>query len=253
MDGQLTSFETVHFNPFTARLKEALGQAVVGSGRLPPEILAMDGMSGRHYRLFVNNLIAMVPDARYLEIGVWQGSTLVSAIHQNPVRAFAIDNWSQYRGPAGAFFTNLGRFKGETAAVSFLDSDFRAVDFATIGRFNVYLFDGPHTAQDHYDGITLALPALDEQFVLIIDDWNWLPVREGTVEAITASGLRLDFTAQIRTTSDDTHPEVGGAASEWHNGYFIAACSKPAAPLLQSESGRPTVLRSSDRDKHAWK
>ena len=72
----------------------------------------------------------------------------------------------------------------------------------------------------------LAQPALDDQFVLIVDDWNWKDVRQGTFEGIRETGLRMDFTAEIRTTLDDTHASTSGAASDWHNGYFIAACSK---------------------------
>ena len=48
---------------------------------------------------------------------------------------------------------------------------------ASLGTFNVYLFDGPHAYQDHYDGLVHAAPALTRQFILIIDDWNWEPVR----------------------------------------------------------------------------
>src|SRR4051812_15784525 len=98
-------------------------------------------MSGRKYRTFINNLIGALPDARYLEIGVWMGSTLCSAIYMNKVRALAIDNWSQFGGPAARFFSNLATYKGD-ASVSFLDTDFRAIDFSTVGKFNVYLFDG---------------------------------------------------------------------------------------------------------------
>ncbi len=73
-----------------------------------------------------------------------------------------------------------------------MESDFRAVDFGSLGRFNVYLFDGPHTDKDQHDGVILALPALDDQFVLIVDDWNWQPVRDGTMSAIRAADLRVD-------------------------------------------------------------
>ena len=65
-----------------------------------------------------------------------------------------------------------------------LTADFRAVDFNGLGRFNVYLFDGPHERDDQYDGVKLAQPALDEEFVLIVDDWNWPAVRAGTLDAV---------------------------------------------------------------------
>jgi Methyltransferase domain len=228
MAAQLSIVETTAGNPLVGPVSAALTQAIAGRGRLAPEILRLDGMSGRKYRIFINNLVGMVDDPRYLEIGVWQGSTLCAALYRNRVRALAIDDWSQFGGSRAGLLANLRRFRGE-AAVSLLDRDFRAVDFAAIGKFNLYLFDGPHGGQDQYDGVTLAQPALDRQFVLIVDDWNWRQVRAGTLQAVSDLDLRLDFAAEIRTTLDDTHPPpaAAGPQSDWHNGCFIAVCTQP--------------------------
>ena len=59
----------------------------------------------------------------------------------------------------------------------FIEGDFRRTDFNSIGRFNIYLFDGPHEEQDQYDGIMMATPALDRRVILIVDDWNWAASR----------------------------------------------------------------------------
>src|SRR5262249_21566658 len=145
LDTHLAIVETNSPNLLSILVKEALNNAVLGNGKLTDsDVLALNGMSGRKYRLFINNLIEAIPDARYLEIGVWQGSTLCAAIYKNKVKALVIDNWSGFGGPADKFFANLGRFKGE-ARVSFLDSDFRSVKFDAIGKFNVYFYDGPHS------------------------------------------------------------------------------------------------------------
>ena len=62
-------------NLYTQLLDNALDRAVALDGRLSAATLGMTGMSGRSYRMLVNNLVASVPDARYLEIGSWMGST----------------------------------------------------------------------------------------------------------------------------------------------------------------------------------
>lgn len=193
MDMHLAVVETKPSNWLVPMLRTSLNRAILEDGKLPPELLALEGMSGKKYRIFINNLIEAVDDARYLEIGVWQGSTLCSAIYKNRVRATAIDDWSEYGGPADRFFANLSRFKGPEAALSFLDNDFRAVNFRAIGKFNVYLFDGPHEEQDQRDGLICVQPALDEQFVLIVDDWNWDVVRRGTQVGIREAGLKVIF------------------------------------------------------------
>lgn len=210
----------------------ALQQAIAGVSKLSPEVLAISGMSGRKYRCFVNNLVAQLPAPRYLEIGSWAGSTLCSAIFSNDVDAVAIDNWSQFGGPSGQFFRNLAACKGR-ARVSFLERDFRQVNYAnlcsTFGSFGIYLFDGPHEYKDQYDGIVSVQPVLDSCYVQIVDDWNAPTIRRGTMKAINDLGLHIDFMAEIRTSLNDVHaPEPTCQRSDWHNGYFISVLSRPS-------------------------
>ena len=110
-----------------------------------------------------------------------------------------------------------------------LEQDFRTVDYASIGAFNVFMYDGPHSPEDQYDGIALARPALDSEFVLIVDDWNWPEVRLGTARAIAQLDLSLLYSLEIRSSLDNSHPEVAFQHSDWHNGYFIAVLQQPGA------------------------
>jgi Glycosyl transferase family 90 len=221
-----TSIARSTTNPLIPKVELALRRALAGEGKLPAEVLSLEGMSGRKYRLFINNLIESIADARYLEVGVWMGSTLCSAVYGNSVHAVGIDNWSQFGGPASQFLTNLSRFKTADANVSFLESDFRAISFSCLGRFNVYLFDGPHLAKDQRDGVAFALPALEDSFVLIVDDWNWADVREGTMAALRELALSVEYMTEVRTTLDGSHPQAAGQHSDWHNGYLFAILSK---------------------------
>jgi hypothetical protein len=191
-------------------------------------IYSIDGMSGKKYRFFINNLVRTLDNARYLEVGSWAGSTLCSAIHCNKVLAVAIDNWSEFGGPKDAFMANVQKFSTPDAKVFFYESDFRKVDYAGMSTtFNVYLFDGPHAEQDQYDGLAIALPAMDKQFVFIVDDWNWERVRAGTFSAIKKCNLNVLYSAEIRSTLNNGHPEVSGKQSDWHNGYFISVLERP--------------------------
>jgi hypothetical protein len=212
-------------SPLGLRVRNALRRAIEGQSKVTPELLSILGMSGKLYRMFINNLVESTPDARYLEVGSWAGSTLCSAIYGNKVRALAIDNWSQFDGPQHLFFSHLSAFVGKESAVSFFNSDFRAVPYGALGKFNIYLFDGPHEYQDQYDGLALAKDALDDEIVFIVDDWNWPGVRAGTHDAIRDAGWKLAYSVEIRSTDNDRHPgDQGlpqGPDSDWHNGYFI--------------------------------
>lgn len=208
-------------------LYTAFMRAMAIDTKLPVAIRDMPGMSGRKYRYLINNLVESTENARYLEIGSWAGSTACSAMFGNTVRALCIDNWSEFGGPRDVFLQNMEVIKTTgTINFDFLESDFRQVDYSDLGKFNIFLFDGPHSEADQYDGVRLAKPALDDVYTFIIDDWNWERVRLGTIKAIQSNGIEIICSIEIRTTQDNTHPEISQQQSDWHNGYFIAVCKK---------------------------
>ncbi|MBL6651624.1 MAG: class I SAM-dependent methyltransferase [Reyranella sp.] len=209
-------------------LEQAFEKALAGIGGPAAHVRAMEGMSGQKYRTFINSLIGALPDARYLEVGSYAGSTAASALFGNKVRALCIDNWSQFDGPKEQFLANLKSVQSPDVDFSYIENDFRRVDYSTIGRFNVYLFDGPHTEQDQYDGVRLAMPALEKCFVLIIDDWNWVGPRLGTYRAIRDAGCSIVCSIEVRTTTDNSHPIKAHGNSDWHNGYFFGVLAAPA-------------------------
>lgn len=228
MDAHIVQIETSASSEIVSRIKAALAAGLVGESGIDPQVLKIPGMSGRCYRHFINNLVRMTPDARYLEVGTWAGSTLCAAISNNRVSATAIDNWSEFGNPKALFESHLAQFRTPEAEVRFIESDFRAVDFSALGRFNIYLFDGPHEYQDQYDGLEMALPALEDHFVLIVDDWNWEQVRDGTRRAMQANRISSLYSIEIRSTLDNSHPFNSCESSDWHNGYFlcVAACDR---------------------------
>jgi hypothetical protein len=73
----------------------------------------------------------------------------------------------------------------------------------------------------------LTKPALEEAFVLIVDDWNYEKVRRGTLDGIRDNNYHIDYLVEIRTSLDNSHGPVHEGQSEWHNGYLIAALRKP--------------------------
>jgi hypothetical protein len=214
-------------NPCSSALLASFNRAMALDHKLHPSVAAMPGMSGRKYRYLINNLVEAIKDPRYLEVGSWGGSTAIAAIYKNRLRAVCIDNWTEFGGPKDAFLNNINIVKTEGVDFAHIESDFRHVDFSAIGRFNIYLFDGPHEEQDQYDVVVVAQPALDDLYLLIVDDWNRPGVRTGTFRALSDTQVSVICSIEIRTTQTDLDP--CGAAfhkSEWHNGYFFAVCRK---------------------------
>jgi hypothetical protein len=211
---------------YTPLITSCFDLALDGPLTIEPWVLEMQGMSGKRYRQMINLIISTLPDARYLEVGTWLGSTLCSAVSGNTVSATAIDMWGVFPGSIDTLHANIQRAQNGRNPVTFLQEDFSKVDFSGIGRFNAYMFDGPHSEQDQYDGIVIAMPALDDEFVLIVDDYNSFDVQSGTQRAIQDLGLIVD-SIEIFTTLDGSHPPNAHQNSDWHNGYFIASVRKP--------------------------
>lgn len=207
-------------------LSTAWLDALAMNHKLPDWIRYMDGMSGKKYRYFINNLVAATPDARYLEIGSHAGSTACSALYGNKLRATCIDNWSEFGGPKDQFMRNIEQVLTDDIDFQFIEKDFRAVDYGSIGKYNIYMFDGPHLQQDQYDGIDLVKDALDDLYVLIVDDYNWSIIRNGTEAALDHVGHKVIAQIEVLTYIGDGHPVISHQYSDWHDGYLIALVSK---------------------------
>jgi hypothetical protein len=204
----------------------AFERAADGTSKLSLDVRAIEGMSGQKYRSLINNLVEDMPTPSYLEIGSWAGSTAAAAIYKNRVRALCIDNWSEFGGRKEIFASNIKSVLSPDVEFTLIEDDFRAVDFRSIGLFDIYFFDGPHAERDHYDGIRIVQPALHKEHVLVVDDWNWLQVRVATLQALADIGGVVDSAVEVRTTLDNTFPVNWGKDSDWHNGYFVALIRK---------------------------
>ena len=65
-----------------------------------------------------------------------------------------------------------------------------------------------------------------DNYILVIDDWNWDKVRKGTEDGLKSVGAKVDFSIEVRTTMDNELTQRGGAKSDWHNGFYMAAIKK---------------------------
>jgi hypothetical protein len=211
------------------QVKSALFNAERRRSKLPPSILNMDGMSGYKTRHFYNNILNM-PDARYLEIGTWKGSSTCSAMYGNSATITCIDNWSLFGGPKSEFLENLDRYKGDNK-INVIEDDCFNVDISTLPKFNIYLYDGDHSEESQYKALTHFIDCLDDMFILIIDDWNWKDVRNGTYRAINDLNLTIEYKKEIRLTGNNSHTPIFKAKRTWWNGIFIAVLSKPTTEI----------------------
>lgn len=192
--------------------------------KITSDIINMDGMSGTKTRHFYNNLLN-TENARYLEIGTWKGSSVCSAMCGNKAKVTCIDNWSQFGGPKNEFLVNFKKFKGENDAI-FIENDCYKIDVSVLPKFNIYMYDGNHTNENHYKALSHYYECLDDVFIFIVDDWNWKDVRDGTINSIQKLKLKVLYEKEIRLTWDNSHTPGPTASQTWWNGIYVAILQK---------------------------
>ena len=213
-------------HPIIENIESALDQALMQNSAIPEYCLKINGMSGIIYRHFINNFMNSIEDPRYLEVGSFQGSTLCAAIGGiENMYALAIDNFSYPDSNINIIRDNVEKTKGVNSNITVLDQDFNTFDLTKCGQFNVYMFDGDHSEEDHRLAITRIVPALEEISLIIIDDWNnhqgvISHIKTGTYQGFKESGLEILYKFEVETNVNPPFP------SPWHNGYGVFLVQK---------------------------
>ena len=202
-------------------VKKCIHLASQGVSKLPSRALELEGLSSPKVRYFLNNICSL-PNSTYLEVGVWKGSTFVSALfgNQNSIlHATAIDNWSEFDGPRQEFQDNCKLI--DNVAFEFHEGDSFSIDKAALFKspVNIYFYDGNHSAESHEKAFTYFNDILAPTFIAIVDDWNWEMVQNGTKRAFEKLGYTILFEQVLPARYNcDT--------SQWWNGLYVAVIKK---------------------------
>ena len=194
---------------------ESIEYANSGATRLNDKALSMEGMSSRKVRNFLNKLLS-IPNASYLEIGVWKGSTFYSALYGNsPKYALAIDNFSQFAGNESIFRNNMSDVG---TAFDFLNCD--SFNTPKIEQtFNIYFYDGDHSFMSQKLALTHYYDMLGDEFVYICDDWNFQEAKDGTLAGIQEKNLQIVQQWELPANHN-------GDQTNWWNGLWVSVLKK---------------------------
>jgi hypothetical protein len=154
----------------------------------------------------INDAVSRLsPGSAFVNVGVWNGFTLLSGMAGNAGRAcIGVDNFSEFGGPREAF---LARFeRARAAGHSFYDMDYR--DYfarqhdAPIG---VYLYDGEHSYEQQLAGLELAEPFFARDCIILVDDINAEQPRQATADFLAARPGRYRVLLDQQTSANG-HP-----------------------------------------------
>ena len=70
--------------------------------------------------------------------------------------------------------------------------------------------DIEHTYESHYNFLNKFYEKIDNTFVYVVDDWNWLQVREATFKSIEDLKLKTLFKEEIFTKGEDKNDYWNG-------------------------------------------
>ena len=176
-------------------VRQCITNAEQYQSRLMPECLDIVGESNPKVRHFLNN-ICSAQNTRYLEIGLWKGSTFCSALNNNPhVAATGIDDFSTLCGQPwdreqvqSILADNLTRFVALDCKFNIIESDCFASDIGKqlIPPYNIYFYDGRHEEEDQYNALIHYQQYLTPISIWLVDDFNWKEVQQGTARALKA-------------------------------------------------------------------
>lgn len=206
----------------TTHLKNSIALAEAGISKLSPGVLEIPGMSSPKGRHLLNNLCSL-QGANYLEIGVWKGSTWISALYMNNnnIRsAIGIDNWSQAGGPYIEFQANCNQFISETKSLFYSVDSFHIDKQTTFNNpVNIYFYDGLHTDLAQELAFTYYNDVLDNVFIAIVDDWYFPEVQIGTRNAFEKLNYEVLYEQVLPAL-------YHGDIENWWHGMYVAVIRK---------------------------
>jgi len=203
-----------------SNIEQSLYFAEKEVSKLTIDIMDIKGLTSKKVKCFLNNICGM-QDASYLEIGTYQGATFCSAIYGNNAQATAIDDWKQdellpsnipfltnyslskpRKNPKNVFLDNLNKYD-LTHKANIIDDNYLTFDFRNLkNKSNIVFYDGDHTFSDQYAVISKLKHATNDNFILIIDDWNW--EKRGILKGIQDFKYKCLYKKEIFTQCEDS-------------------------------------------------
>ncbi|EAW35612.1 class I SAM-dependent methyltransferase [Lyngbya sp. PCC 8106] len=199
--------------------------------KLDPEILSGlsgDKIIGTLQRLCC--LFAAEKDTCYLEIGVFQGLTLLSTALSCPdIKCYGIDNFAQF-DPKKENYSIIKERQNKLSIknIELINEDYedaleKLPKYIGKSKVGVYFVDGPHDYRSQLMCLELILPYLHENAVIVVDDCNYQHVRQANRDfLVTHPEYKLLFDAYTRCHPNHMSSEENYSVRKgWWNGINV--------------------------------
>lgn len=204
-------------------IKSAIENAKNLQSKMDQTAWSVPALSSLRIRHLMNNLGSI--SKRYLEIGVHKGGLFCSTIRNNPNIQFANANDSFASDETNEdkaylqFISNVDKCKSlETSLILSIGETFEVAPSSIFGKIDLYLFDADHSYESQRKAMTHFLPAMADEFIVCVDDYDWEDVCRGTQVGIQEASVDILFEEVWKGNDHDNN----GA---W-NGFYIALLKK---------------------------
>lgn len=209
-------------------IKDAIERADKMQSAHAAETYDVPALTSLKIRHLLNNIGAL--GKNYLEIGVHRGGTFTAAIAGNENLEFitAVDSFeSDMSGETARidFMNNVQKHKPHFSDMQLIVSDAFAVDLEKLVELiDVYLYDGGHSEDQQRMAVTYYAPNMADEFILMVDDYDWEEVQKGTQDGIKEANLEILFEKHL--VSEKTREQGGHDNDSYFNGFYVALLKK---------------------------
>ena len=178
-----------------------------------PSLGCPQAMSSPKVKHLFNSILSRLPQGtRYLEIGCWEGGIFIPAMYNNNhikptvidiftdpngVEDNKLDSWEHHTITKNTFFANLEAYIPHHDIEVFVKDCFEEAILPVNRKYNVYFYDGPHDFESQKRALTHYLPHLNDIFIYIVDDYEDLPVKSGTLAGIKECGFKIHYSHEL--------------------------------------------------------
>lgn len=214
-------------------IKEAIEKAKNHQSKMDDVSWSVPALSSLKIRHLMNNLGAI--STRYFECGVHKGGLFCSTIRNNDnlESITAIDNWesdqTNIEDQALPQFTqNAYACKPINTQFGFIVDDSFGNDATKIAlgtkNIDLYLYDAAHDYESQRKAMTHFLPAMADEFIVCVDDWQYGDVKKGTIDGLADSGCKILFQQEL--LNEEPYTEDQHRNEEWWRGYAVFLLKK---------------------------
>lgn len=233
----------------TTKLTEAFVDAVLelsdsGIAKISDREREIFGLSSLRLRSLLNNLCHK-DDINYLELGVYKGATLISALYGNPkTKGVGVENYKYderepkkvaaqgtiWENIKSHLHDNISRYQDPDMAVNIgnltiIESDFQTVDLSAHPKFDICFFDINPASVAEYDAFfENIVPNLKTESVLIFTNYSNDRNAKELDAAFVKHADKLDIVWKRRRISSGLSD-----ATQYYSGILIAGVKRNLA------------------------